>query len=41
MVHIGTSRNDLELFIIFVEFFVFIIDSPVMNTPGSWLGYLG
>jgi hypothetical protein len=37
MVRIGTSRNDFEFFRIFVELFVFVIDSPVMDTPGSRL----
>jgi hypothetical protein len=30
-------RNDSEFFRIFVELFLFVIDSPVMNTPGSRL----
>jgi hypothetical protein len=32
---IGMFRNDFKLFLIFVELFVFVVDSPVMNTPGS------
>ncbi len=37
LVSIGKSRNDFEFFRIFVELFVFVIESPVMNTPGSRL----
>jgi hypothetical protein len=37
LVPIGKPRNDFDFFRIFVELFVFIIDSPVMNTPGSRL----
>jgi hypothetical protein len=37
LVPMGMSRNDFEFFRIFVELFVFVIDSPVMNTPGSRL----
>jgi hypothetical protein len=37
LVPIGKPRNDFEFFRIFVELFVFVIDSPVMNTPGSRL----
>jgi hypothetical protein len=33
----GMPRNDFEFFRKFVELFVFVIDSPVMNTPGSRL----
>jgi hypothetical protein len=33
----GTPRDDIEFFLIFVELFVLVIDSPVMNTPGSRL----
>jgi hypothetical protein len=34
---IGMPRNDFEFFRIFVELFVFVIDSPAINTPGSRL----
>ncbi len=37
LVPIGTPRTDFEFFRIFVELFVFVIDSPAMNTPGSRL----
>ncbi len=37
LVPIGMPRTDFEFFLIFVELFVFVIDSPVMNTPGSRL----
>jgi hypothetical protein len=37
LVPIGMPRADFKFFRIFVELFVFIIDSPVMNTPGSRL----
>jgi hypothetical protein len=33
----GIPRNDFEFSRIFVELFVFFIDSPVMNTLGSRL----
>jgi hypothetical protein len=36
----GTSRNDFEFFRIFMELFVSVIDSPVMNTPGNRLEFL-
>ncbi len=32
---IGMSRKDLKFFRIFVELFVFVIDSLVLNTAGS------
>ncbi len=35
LVPIGMPRNDFKFFLIFVELFVFAIDSPAMNTPGS------
>ncbi len=35
LVPMGMPRNDFKFFRIFVELFVFVIDSPVMNTPGS------
>jgi hypothetical protein len=35
LVPIGMPRTDFEFFWIFVELFVFVIDSPAMNTPGS------
>ncbi len=35
LVPIYTSRNYFEFFQIFVELFLFVFDSPVMNTPGS------
>jgi hypothetical protein len=34
-VPIGMPRNDFKFIRIFVELFVFVIDSPVMNTPGN------
>jgi hypothetical protein len=37
LVPIGKPRNDFEFFRIFMELFVFVIDSLVMNTPGSRL----
>jgi hypothetical protein len=37
LVPIGMLRTDFKFFWIFVELFVFVIDSPVMNTPGSRL----
>ncbi len=37
LVPIGMPRTDFEFFRIFVELFVFVIDSPAMNTPGSRL----
>ncbi len=37
LVPIGMPRIDFEFFRIFVELFVFVIDSPAMNTPGSRL----
>jgi hypothetical protein len=37
LVPIGKPRNDFKFFRIFVDLFVFVIDSPVMNTPGSRL----
>ncbi len=37
LVPIGKPRNDFEFFRIFVELFVFVIDSPAINTPGSRL----
>ncbi len=37
LVPIGKPRNDFEFIRIFVELFVFVIDSPVMNTSGSRL----
>ncbi len=37
LVLIGMPRTDFEFFRIFVELFVFVIDSPAMNTPGSRL----
>ncbi len=37
LVPIGKPRNDFEFFRIFVELFVFVIDSSAMNTPGSRL----
>ncbi len=39
-VPMGMPRNDFEFFWIFVELFVFVIDSSVMNTPGSRLASL-
>ncbi len=33
----GMPRNDFEFFRKFVDLFVFVINSPVMNTPGSRL----
>ncbi len=39
LVPIGMPRNDFEFFRIFVELFVFVIDFPAMNTPGSRLEY--
>jgi hypothetical protein len=41
LVQIGTFRNDFDFKIIFGEFFVFAIDSPVTNTPGNRLESLG
>jgi hypothetical protein len=41
LVSIGMSRNDFKFFRIFMEIFVFVIDSLVMNTPGSRLESLG
>jgi hypothetical protein len=41
LVQIGMHRNNFEFFRIFVELFVFVIDSPVMNPPGSQLESLG
>ncbi len=41
LVQKGTSRNKFKFFQIFMELFVFVIDSPVMNTLGSWLESLG
>jgi hypothetical protein len=41
LVPIGMHRNSFEFFRIFVELFVFVIDSPIMNPPGSWLESLG
>ena len=35
LVPMGMPRSDFKFLQIFVEFFVFVIDSPVMNTPGS------
>ncbi len=35
LVPMGMPRNDFEFFRIFVELFVFVIDSPVVNTPRS------
>ncbi len=37
LVPIGMPRTDFEFFRIFLELFVFVIDSPAMNTPGSRL----
>ncbi len=37
LVPIGIPRADFEFFRIFVKLFVFVIDSPAMNTPGSQL----
>ncbi len=37
LVPIGMARTDFKFFRIFVELFVFVIDSPAMNTPGSRL----
>jgi hypothetical protein len=34
---ISMPRTDFEFFRIFVVLFVFVIDSPAMNTPGSRL----
>jgi hypothetical protein len=31
----GMPGNDFEFFRIFMELVVFVIDSPVINTPGS------
>jgi hypothetical protein len=39
LVPIGMPRNDLNFFRIFVKLFIFAIDSPAMNTPGSQLKY--
>jgi hypothetical protein len=33
------AQNDFNFFRIFMKLFVFVIDSPVMNTPGSGLEY--
>jgi hypothetical protein len=41
LVPIGTSRNDFEFFQLFVELFVFVFDSSVMNTQESQLETLG
>jgi hypothetical protein len=41
LVSLGRSRNNFEFFQIFMELFIFVIDSPVMNTPGSPLDSLG
>ncbi len=35
LVPIAMARNDFEFFLIFVELFVFLIDSKLMNVPGS------
>ncbi len=37
LVPMGMPRNDFEFFWFFVDLFVFVIDSLVMNTPGSQL----
>ncbi len=37
LVPIAIARNDFEFFRRFVELFVFLIDSLVMNVPGSLL----
>ena len=37
LVPVDMPRNDFEFVRIFVEIFEFVIDSPVMNTPGSRL----
>ncbi len=37
LVPIGMPRNNFEFFRIFVVLFIFVTDSPVMNTPGSRL----
>jgi hypothetical protein len=37
LVPIGMPRTDFKFFRIFVELFIFVIDSPAMNTPGSRL----
>jgi hypothetical protein len=37
LVPIGMPKTDFEFFRILVELFVFVIDSPAMNTPGSRL----
>jgi hypothetical protein len=37
LVPMGMPRNGFEFLRIFVELFVFVIDYPVMNTPGSRL----
>jgi hypothetical protein len=37
LVLIGMTKNNFEFFRIFVELFVFVIDSTVMNTLGSRL----
>ncbi len=34
---LGMPRTNFEFFRIFVELFVFVVDSPAMNTPGSRL----
>ncbi len=35
LVRIGMPRNDFEFSRIFVELFLFVIDSSAMSTPGS------
>jgi hypothetical protein len=37
LVQKGTSRSDFNFFRIFVELFVFVIDSQMINTPRSHL----
>jgi hypothetical protein len=37
LVPIGMPRNYFDFLRIFVELFVFVINSPVMNSPGSRL----
>jgi hypothetical protein len=39
--NLNTSRDYFEFFRIFVELFLFVIDSPVMNTPGKSIRILG
>jgi hypothetical protein len=41
LVPIGMHRHNFEFFRIFVELSVFVIDSLVMNPPGSRFKFLG